>query len=168
MALYAKKLGFAERAIAPATPASGNREVYFKTDGKMYQKDSAGIEVEIGGGGDTGSVAWTDFSASAVLDWGEASPTIGDFEFKYRITNGLCYFTLGLFATNGDSAVTFSSTLPVAPLESTVCIAQQIVGASPPTLVGAGVTTNGNILYIDINPATTGMLILNVSGFYPV
>ena len=72
MALYAKKLGFAERAIAPATPASGNREVYFKTDGKMYQKDSAGIEVEIGGGGDTGSVAWTDFFSECGIGLGRS------------------------------------------------------------------------------------------------
>lgn len=40
---------------APSTPASGKVRVYAKTDNKLYFKDDAGLETEIGGGGGTGS-----------------------------------------------------------------------------------------------------------------
>ena len=34
----------------PANPASGNLSLYFKADGKLYKKTSAGVETEIGSG----------------------------------------------------------------------------------------------------------------------
>jgi hypothetical protein len=43
-------LEFAE-AAAPGTPASGIVRVYAKTDALMYQKDDAGTETAMGGGG---------------------------------------------------------------------------------------------------------------------
>jgi len=51
MALYAKKLGFTERSTAPATPATGNVEMYVLDDGKAYLKDDAGTETQIAMGG---------------------------------------------------------------------------------------------------------------------
>lgn len=47
-------------AAAPSTPASGEVIIYAKADGNLYQKDDAGIETQLsGGGGDiTTDVAW--------------------------------------------------------------------------------------------------------------
>ena len=56
MAINAKSLGFKEQASAPSNPTLGNRKVYFKTDGKMYQRDSSGTEAEIGSGSGSGGV----------------------------------------------------------------------------------------------------------------
>jgi hypothetical protein len=38
-------------AAAPATPAAGHVVMYAKTDKKLYQKDDAGLETVLGGGG---------------------------------------------------------------------------------------------------------------------
>lgn len=40
-----------EEGTAPSTPASGHVRLYAKTDGKLYAKDDAGTETEVGGGG---------------------------------------------------------------------------------------------------------------------
>lgn len=44
---------------APATPASGTVHLYAKSDGKVYRKDDAGVESEVGGGGVWGSITGT-------------------------------------------------------------------------------------------------------------
>jgi hypothetical protein len=46
--LYTKDLGFEEVAVAPGNPAAGNRRTYCKTDHKWYERDSAGVEKEVG------------------------------------------------------------------------------------------------------------------------
>lgn len=68
MALFAKKLGFTERASAPATPAAGNREVYYKTDGLLYSKDSAGVETVIGVIGEGTAISGTSGALTVVMD----------------------------------------------------------------------------------------------------
>lgn len=50
MATIAGYIDFDE-ASAPATPAAGSVRTYAKTDGLMYQKDDAGVETSMGGGG---------------------------------------------------------------------------------------------------------------------
>jgi hypothetical protein len=55
MASSAVKIPFTE-AAAPATPATGEVVVYAKTDGLLYQKDDAGTETLLAGGG-AGAVA---------------------------------------------------------------------------------------------------------------
>lgn len=50
-------LQLTELAVTPGDPAAGEKKVYCKTDGKCYQLDSAGNEVELGaGGGGVGGV----------------------------------------------------------------------------------------------------------------
>ena len=41
---------------SPGTPATDKRYLYFKSDGKLYKKDDAGVETEIGAGGGGGIV----------------------------------------------------------------------------------------------------------------
>lgn len=49
------EITIAEQAVAPATPTSGFGHVYPKPDGKLYYKNSSGVETELtnaaGGGG---------------------------------------------------------------------------------------------------------------------
>lgn len=40
---------------APATPAAGTVAIYAKSDGIVYQKDDAGVETSLAGGGGTTS-----------------------------------------------------------------------------------------------------------------
>lgn len=70
MARYAKSLGFAERAEAPATPATGNIEMYLMDDGKLYKKDDTGTESEVGGGimGEGTAISGTSGNLTVVMD----------------------------------------------------------------------------------------------------
>lgn len=40
-----------ELSVSPSTPASGNKTIFCKDDGKCYTKNSLGVESELGGGG---------------------------------------------------------------------------------------------------------------------
>jgi hypothetical protein len=44
-----------EQSSAPSTPGAGYKKIYAKTDGKLYTKDSAGAEKEVGSGAGTSS-----------------------------------------------------------------------------------------------------------------
>jgi hypothetical protein len=46
-----RALDYTGLAAAPATPAAGHVVMYAKTDKKLYQKDDAGLETVLGGGG---------------------------------------------------------------------------------------------------------------------
>ena len=163
MALFAKKLGFTERATAPATPAAGNREVYYKTDGLLYSKDSAGVETIIGG-----NIAWTDFSASAVLTWDITPGGVGIDAWKYRVINGLCFFTFYISAEDGNNATLLSSSLPIVPTDHIYMVNNQIIGGIK-SVHGSSVIMGPNLLYIGMQTATDGQsLVLSASGFYPV
>lgn len=37
---------------APSSPSAGYRKLYYKTDGKLYSKNSSGVESQVGGAGD--------------------------------------------------------------------------------------------------------------------
>lgn len=53
---------------APSTPASGKVRVYAKSDGKLYRKDDAGNEYELGAGG-SGELNVVDNPADANAGW---------------------------------------------------------------------------------------------------
>lgn len=50
---FLDEIAIAEQSSAPGTPPSGYQYVYPKTDGKMYAKNSSGVETEITSGGIT-------------------------------------------------------------------------------------------------------------------
>lgn len=82
-------------AAAPATPSAGKTAVYVKTDGKVYKKNSAGTETEIGAGGagginyvqqgggnpdaESGVTGWTTYAdgSATPVDLTGGSPTNG-------------------------------------------------------------------------------------------
>lgn len=70
-----------EEGAAPATPASGEVVLYAKTDGSLYQKDDAGTETGLAGGGGSGIVFKHATSTAAGADqsfstsWADLFPT---------------------------------------------------------------------------------------------
>ncbi len=71
------------KTLAPVgNPTAGFVYLYFKSDGKLYKKDSSGVETEIGaGGGGTmrvvhGAVASTARPSVPFVEWvGSVEPT---------------------------------------------------------------------------------------------
>jgi hypothetical protein len=77
---FDKEFVVAELSSTPATPSSGYKKLYAKNDGKVYTKDSAGNEVEVGSGGgggginyitnpdaETGTTDWSSYANAAAL-----------------------------------------------------------------------------------------------------
>jgi len=64
---------------APSSPASGKDALYFKSDGKLYKKTSAGTESEIGGGAGAGAfnIAILDTAAN---NWQQTKTYNSDIE----------------------------------------------------------------------------------------
>lgn len=67
----------------PATPSAGKMALYFKQDGSLYKKNSAGVEAAVGSGGGGGSsVKWIE----------DVNPPVAVFEYNaqaYVFTDGL-------------------------------------------------------------------------------
>lgn len=54
---FLKPFELVEFSAAPSNPVAGSRKVYAKTDGKLYQLNSSGVETEltnVAGGGLSG------------------------------------------------------------------------------------------------------------------
>ena len=66
-----------EEASSPSNPSSGFKKLYPKTNGRLYTLDSAGNELEVGSGGESGSKNYID-SDSADLEVGIGSWTTDD------------------------------------------------------------------------------------------
>lgn len=100
-------LEFAE-AAAPGTPASGIVRIYAKSDGSLYQKDDAGTETGLAGGGGGGSVATdTIWDAAGDLAVGTGADTAA------RLAKGSAGAELGL--SNGSVAWTAGTSFPGSP-----------------------------------------------------
>lgn len=115
------------------------------------------------------TVAWTDFSESAVLTWDVTPSGVNIINWKYRIINGICYFVVEIVATDGKNVTSFTSTLPVNPAESMTLSAQQLIGNGALTPLCAGAATYDNTVWVDLKTGSDGLqLYLGASGFYPV
>jgi hypothetical protein len=103
MAQYAKSVGFTEQISAPSNPISGNRKLYLKDDGKFYQRDYLGNEVEIGGSGG-GFTPWElQNSSTPLLTWLSSTPTI-DYSSYYTCYQGnTCKFNFEIGLTDGNN-----------------------------------------------------------------
>lgn len=66
----------------PAVPAAGRRKTYFKTDGNLYQLNSAGVERPIGTGGGGGSLQWIEADNAALA-------VVENFIRAYKYESGL-------------------------------------------------------------------------------
>lgn len=80
-----------DEVAAPSTPASGKFAIYPKSDGKLYTKNDAGTETEVGAGGSSGInyidnpdaesdtsgyTAYADAAATSPVDGTGGSPTV--------------------------------------------------------------------------------------------
>lgn len=111
-------LTFAEQASAPATPAAGLWEVYFKSDG-IYIKDDAGTEIgPLGAGGGGGISAGSliglkAYNPATLATYTTTSSTYGDVDAaNLAVTftapasgNVLVRLTVGLVKASDTSSV---------------------------------------------------------------
>jgi hypothetical protein len=162
LAQMSNHITFTEQSSAPATPTSGNQEVYFLNDGKMYTKDDTGVITQL-----TGSAAWTDFAGSAVLAWGGATPDEASVDvFKYRIINGILFYNISIYASDGNNATSVSISTPVSPTGYAFVVVLETIGTT--RAVAEGQSGQG-VINIYLQTATDGQLLkLDLSGFYPV
>ena len=78
---------------SPGTPATDKRYLYFKSDGKLYKKDDAGVETEIGAGANVAITLRESLVAGTnQLSW--ISPIAG--------TIGTIYAKVGTAPTGAD------------------------------------------------------------------
>lgn len=57
---FTDALTLEEQSSTPSTPASGDKKLYPKDDGKLYTLDDAGNEVEVGSGGGSGGINYIE------------------------------------------------------------------------------------------------------------
>lgn len=58
--IFLDEIAIAEQSSAPGTPPSGYQYVYPKTDGKMYAKNSSGVETEITNSASGGGITFEE------------------------------------------------------------------------------------------------------------
>ena len=91
-----------EQSSTPSTPASGDKKIYAKNDGKVYTLDSTGAEVEVGSGaGGGGSKSYID-SESANMEAGVGSWATDDGAGSAASTITLSQNTTTPLSGSGD------------------------------------------------------------------
>ena len=71
-------------STSPSSPASGNEYLYFKSDGKLYKKNSAGTESEVA----VKTVTFGVDGSGAVIATGEKTTTIISLPLQVQSWNG--------------------------------------------------------------------------------
>lgn len=89
-----------EQGSAPATPSSGQARLYRKSDNKLYVKDDAGVETEVG------AAAYTDEQAQDAIAALIAAGTHTGISFTYNDAGNLLSATV-----SGGAGSTVGSTL---------------------------------------------------------
>lgn len=67
---------------SPSTPAAGNVKIYAKSDGKVYRKDDAGTEAELGGGAGSGTYGGNSLRYLFDSSTSMGDPGLGDFRLN--------------------------------------------------------------------------------------
>lgn len=70
---------------APSTPASGKVRLYAKSDGNLYQKDDAGTETVLAGGGSSGLMSTTQYAPDSFLINGQIVPSVATSDLTVAI-----------------------------------------------------------------------------------
>jgi hypothetical protein len=78
------EITIAEQAVAPSTPASGFGHIYPKPDGKLYYKNSSGVETEVTNSAGGGGISRVVTQVITNITAGSAAST----DYDYFITNG--------------------------------------------------------------------------------
>lgn len=119
---------------APSTPPSGFAAVYAKSDGKLYRKDDAGVEVELGGAGGPALYMW-DGADYVELDRAFIGAANPDTEGFTEAAGDGWYQPGSIPTASRLSYVPFTST--VSPTATTEATANTVVTADPLTFDGA-------------------------------
>ena len=109
-----------QEVTTPSTPASGDKKIYPKSDGKLYTLDSAGNEIEVGSGGGGGGVNYVkDLDAEAGQDNTTATANITKaLETTNFIRGAQSHkFTIDTLATTADYVEFDLDTFDIADTE---------------------------------------------------
>jgi len=90
-----------EQGSTPTTPASGDKKLYPKTDGKLYTLDDAGIETEVGSGGGGGGINYIDNSDAETdtTGWTDTTNVTISRETTGQLVRGAGVFNVDITAS---------------------------------------------------------------------
>ena len=97
-----------DEMAAPGTPAAAKVRVYAKADGKMYRKDDAGTEAELGGGGGASSATYTLPARSGMPTLTNGCNDAVQIEMTNQDTNVI----VADFADAVDRSISFEVVMP--------------------------------------------------------
>lgn len=122
-------IDFAEVA-APATPAAGRVRQYAKADGKLYQKDDAGVETDLAAAGGGALGAWTAYTPTWAASGGATTLGNGTLVGRYKALDSKTYaiqITLIWGSTTSSTGSTWSFSLP-SGVTSAASVTQILAG----------------------------------------
>lgn len=120
-------INWVKQSSVSSNPASGNMFMYFKSDGKLYKRDSSGTETEIGGTSgavtrsgsttDNHLAVWNGSSADSIKDGGvapaaftvDAAPSLVQTLAMTSVANGATV-TLSSAPVSGNTLIAFVGT----------------------------------------------------------
>lgn len=134
-------------SASPATPSSGHVRVYAKADGNMYQKDDAGTETSLAGGGSGAPTTATYITQTpdATLSAEQALSLLSTGLMKVTTTTGVVSSVAapsGAVVGDTDSQTLTNKTISGASNTlSNVNLASQVTGTLPIANGGTNATT---------------------------
>lgn len=154
-----------KEVAAPATPASGYVRVYAKSDGNMYQKDDAGVETGLAGGGGSGVGTRTAYTPT-FTSFG--TPT--NVEFYYREVGVDAIEIWGSFVSGSPAAAEARISLPSGKTSASQTAATIHVGdwTQDTSITGNGfILIESGVTYITFGyetGSTAGLTKVNANG----
>lgn len=159
----------------PATPASGYGKVYFKTDGKLYQLNDAGVETEVGSGSGSSGInyilnpdatadtsgwaTYADAAASRPVDGTGGSPNVTWTRSTSSPLRGIANFEFAKDAANRQGqGVSYDFTIDSADQARVLQISFDYQIASG-TYSGGSSSTDSDLIAYIYRTTATGRLI---------
>ena len=119
----------AEQASSPSTPASGFGRIYPKSDNKLYYKDDAGVETQLGGSG-IGEINVIE-NPSDSSNWGVSSATVTTTTTAANLPLGpLVDTAIEISSSTNGGYAQYRWTMPVALRQRKLKVAFQQIAAT--------------------------------------
>ena len=119
----------AEQSSSPGTPASGFARIYPKTDNKLYLKDDAGVETQLGAGG-VGEINVVE-NPSDANNWGTSNATVTTTTTAADLPLGpLVDTAIEIASSTSGGYARYRWTMPVSLRQRKLKVAWQQVAAT--------------------------------------
>lgn len=128
----------------PATPASGNGKVYFKSDNSLYQLNDQGVESKVGGGAGGTKNYLTAYIAST----GSGAANTGNGDLELGSTTGFSLGNVSLTSNFPSGSPTFGSGAS-GNLSLSAISSSQLAGRYSLGMASSAATTAGNFVATD-------------------